>query len=368
MTTLPTRRLGTSGPEITTVGFGAWAAGGGGWAFAWGPQDDAESIAAIRHAVAQGVNWIDTAAVYGSATPRRSSAGRSPASPPPSGPSCSPSAACAGTSQDRMAAPGARLAPGARPRGVRGLAAAARRRGHRPLPVPLARPDGHAGRGLVGRDAAARGRGQGPLARASRTTTWPCSTAARRSGTCSPAAALLDDPPRRRGARDPLVRGARHRGRSSTARCSRGSSPTRFSAARAAALPADDWRRLSPHFQAPKLEQNLALRDALKPIAAKHGVTDGRGGGGLDAGLARRHRRHRGRAQPEAGGRLARGRGAAARRGRPRRDRRRDREHGRRARDRRRRPTRSAGPRPGPGRRRAGPATRRSRARPRSRR
>jgi aryl-alcohol dehydrogenase-like predicted oxidoreductase len=64
-TPLPTRRLGTGGPEITTVGFGAWAVGGGGWAFAWGPQDDAQSVAAIRHAVARGINWIDTAAVYG---------------------------------------------------------------------------------------------------------------------------------------------------------------------------------------------------------------------------------------------------------------------------------------------------------------
>lgn len=47
------------------MGFGAWAAGGGGWAFGWGPQDDAESIASIRHALERGVNWIDTAAVYG---------------------------------------------------------------------------------------------------------------------------------------------------------------------------------------------------------------------------------------------------------------------------------------------------------------
>jgi len=62
---LPKRPLGKSGLEITTVGFGAWAAGGGGWAFGWGPQDDAASVAAIRHAVARGVNWIDTAAVYG---------------------------------------------------------------------------------------------------------------------------------------------------------------------------------------------------------------------------------------------------------------------------------------------------------------
>jgi aryl-alcohol dehydrogenase-like predicted oxidoreductase len=62
---LERRRLGADGPEITTVGFGAWAAGGGGWAFGWGPQDDDHSIAAIRHAVEQGVSWIDTAAVYG---------------------------------------------------------------------------------------------------------------------------------------------------------------------------------------------------------------------------------------------------------------------------------------------------------------
>src|SRR5438270_1489618 len=62
---LPTRPLGTSGLEITTVGFGAWAIGGGGWAFGWGPQDDADSLAAMRRALEHGVNWIDTAAVYG---------------------------------------------------------------------------------------------------------------------------------------------------------------------------------------------------------------------------------------------------------------------------------------------------------------
>ena len=63
--TLPTRALGTTGMAITRVGVGAWAIGGGGWAFAWGSQDDDESIAAMRHAVERGVNWIDTAAVYG---------------------------------------------------------------------------------------------------------------------------------------------------------------------------------------------------------------------------------------------------------------------------------------------------------------
>jgi len=62
---LPTRPLGSSGLHITTVGFGSWAIGGGGWAFGWGPQDDRESVATMLHAIDLGVNWIDTAAVYG---------------------------------------------------------------------------------------------------------------------------------------------------------------------------------------------------------------------------------------------------------------------------------------------------------------
>jgi aryl-alcohol dehydrogenase-like predicted oxidoreductase len=62
---LPTTRLGRTGLHLTRVGFGAWAIGGGDWAFAWGNQDDDASIAAIRHAVESGINWIDTAAVYG---------------------------------------------------------------------------------------------------------------------------------------------------------------------------------------------------------------------------------------------------------------------------------------------------------------
>src|SRR2546422_8053137 len=59
------KRLGNSDLELTPIGIGAWAMGGAGWAFAWGPQDDAQSIAAIHAARDRGVNWIDTAAVYG---------------------------------------------------------------------------------------------------------------------------------------------------------------------------------------------------------------------------------------------------------------------------------------------------------------
>jgi aryl-alcohol dehydrogenase-like predicted oxidoreductase len=62
---MQTRKLGNSDLKITPVGFGAWALGGTGWEFAWGHQEDADSIAAIHHALELGVNWIDTAAVYG---------------------------------------------------------------------------------------------------------------------------------------------------------------------------------------------------------------------------------------------------------------------------------------------------------------
>jgi aryl-alcohol dehydrogenase-like predicted oxidoreductase len=62
---MKTRQFGNSDMHITPIGFGAWAIGGGNWEFGWGPQDDREAIAAIRRAVELGINWIDTAAVYG---------------------------------------------------------------------------------------------------------------------------------------------------------------------------------------------------------------------------------------------------------------------------------------------------------------
>jgi aryl-alcohol dehydrogenase-like predicted oxidoreductase len=62
---MQTTQLGNSELHITPIGFGAWAIGGGGWAFGWGAQDDQESIEAINRALDLGVNWIDTAAIYG---------------------------------------------------------------------------------------------------------------------------------------------------------------------------------------------------------------------------------------------------------------------------------------------------------------
>ncbi len=64
-TMLETRQLGASDMYISAVGFGAWAVGGGAWKFGWGDQNDDDSIAAIRRAIDRGVNWIDTAHAYG---------------------------------------------------------------------------------------------------------------------------------------------------------------------------------------------------------------------------------------------------------------------------------------------------------------
>jgi aryl-alcohol dehydrogenase-like predicted oxidoreductase len=64
-TQIKTTELGQTGLNISRIGFGAWALGGGGWEFGWGPQDDHQSVAAIEHALEHGINWIDTAAAYG---------------------------------------------------------------------------------------------------------------------------------------------------------------------------------------------------------------------------------------------------------------------------------------------------------------
>src|SRR5579872_6225023 len=79
---MKTRNLGNSDLNITPIGVGAWAMGGGQWAFSWGKQDDDASIAAIHTALDAGVNWIDTAAIYGLGHSEevvgRAVAGRSP--------------------------------------------------------------------------------------------------------------------------------------------------------------------------------------------------------------------------------------------------------------------------------------------------
>jgi len=62
---MQTRKLGWTDLNLSTIGLGTWAIGGGVWKYSWGPQDDRESISTIRRALEKGINWIDTAPVYG---------------------------------------------------------------------------------------------------------------------------------------------------------------------------------------------------------------------------------------------------------------------------------------------------------------
>src|ERR1700753_2048897 len=64
-TTLKTAALGATGMDLTRIGFGAWALGGGDWEFGWGAQEDIESVAAVERAISLGLNWIDPASAYG---------------------------------------------------------------------------------------------------------------------------------------------------------------------------------------------------------------------------------------------------------------------------------------------------------------
>ena len=96
---MKTKQLGNSDLSITPVGFGAWAIGGSGWEFGWGEQDDKASVAAIHRALELGINWIDTAAVYGMGHSEKVVAfalkpGRD------LGHTFSPNAVCAGTNRD----------------------------------------------------------------------------------------------------------------------------------------------------------------------------------------------------------------------------------------------------------------------------
>jgi aryl-alcohol dehydrogenase-like predicted oxidoreductase len=271
-TPLPTRRLGTNGPEITTVGFGAWAAGGGGWAFAWGPQDDAESIGAIRHAVAKGVNWVDTAAVYGYGHSEEV-VGRAVAGIPVSErPLVFTKCGLRWNDADRMATP----VRDSRPARVREECEASLRRlgveridlyqFHWPdeTGTPLADSWGELLR-LVG---------EGKVR-------WPgvSNYDVLRLSACEGIGHVQSlQPPfsmiRRDVGAAEIPWCAEHgTGVIAYSPMQSGLLTDSFTAARAATLAPDDWRRRSPQHQSPNLERNLALRDALRPIAAKHGTT-----------------------------------------------------------------------------------------------
>ena len=269
---LPTRPLGASGLHITRVGFGAWAVGGGGWAFGWGTQDDAASIAAMRHAVERGVNWIDTAAVYGLGHSEEVVGRFLRELPRDRRPMVFTKCGLVWDERDRMAEPKRTL----RPESIRAeCEASLRRLGVERIDLyQFHWPD--AG-GTPVEDSwgeMARLVDEGKV-RAAGVSNFSVELLER----CEPIRHVDSlQPPfsliRRDVAEAQLPWCAAHRtGVIVYSPMQSGILTESFGAERVAALAPDDWRRRSPQFQQPNLARNVALRDALHPVAERHRAT-----------------------------------------------------------------------------------------------
>ena len=271
-TTLPTRPLGTSGLEITTVGFGAWAVGGGGWAFGWGPQDDTASLAAMRRALERGINWIDTAAVYGLGHSEEVVGRLLRELPASERPLVFTKCGLVWDERNRMAEATRNLRPTSIRREVE---ASLRRLGveridlyqfHRP--DELGTPVEDSWREMIRLVEEGKVRAAGVsnfdvalLERAE---------ALRHVDSLQPPFSLI----RRESARDVIPWAARHgTGVIVYSPMQTGLLTDGFTRQRLAALARDDWRSRGVEFQEPNLSRNLALRDALRPVAARHGST-----------------------------------------------------------------------------------------------
>lgn len=270
--TLPRRTLGTTDLSITTVGFGAWAAGGGDWAFGWGPQDDEDSLAAMRRALELGVNWIDTAAIYGLGHSeevvgrllKEIPAGRRPLVFTKGGMVWNPA--------DRMAPPLQTL----RPDSVRRECEASLARlgveridlyqYHWPDKTGVAVEDSWAEMARLIDEGKVRA---GGVSNFSVDLLDRCEPV-RHVDSLQPPFSMI----RRDAAGNVIPWCAAHRtGVIVYSPMQAGILTDSFSQDRVARLTEHDWRRSNPNFRSPALERNLALRDGLVPIARRHGVT-----------------------------------------------------------------------------------------------
>jgi aryl-alcohol dehydrogenase-like predicted oxidoreductase len=270
--TLAKRPFGTSGIEITTVGFGAWAIGGGDWAFSWGPQDDDASIAAMRHAWERGINWIDTAAVYGLGHSEEVVGRFLRTLPENDRPLIFTKCGLVWNEQDRHAEARRTLAPAS----IRRECEASLRRlnveridlyqFHWPDESGVAVEDSWGEMVRLIEEGKIRLAGVSNfdvdlLERCERI---------RHVDSLQPPFSLI----RRDVASRQLPWCAEHQ---TAVICyspmQSGLLTDRFTRDRIDAMAADDWRRRSPHFQEPALTANLALRDRLRAIAARHRTT-----------------------------------------------------------------------------------------------
>lgn len=272
MAQLPTLRLGRDGPEITRVGFGAWAIGGGGWAFGWGPQDDAAAIAAMKHAVERGINWIDTAAVYGLGHSEELVGRLLRELLASERPYVFTKCGMVWDARNPME-PARRILDPASIR--RECEASLRRLGvdtidlyqfHRPDETGVPVEDSWGEMVRLVEEGKVRWAG---VSNFDVQLLERCE-AIRHVDSIQPPFSLI-----RRGAATAEIAWAAEHGTGVIvySPMQSGLLTDRWSVDRIQQLAPDDWRRRAPEFQSPRLERNLALRDALRPIAERHGTT-----------------------------------------------------------------------------------------------
>jgi len=266
------RPLGASGLEITTVGFGAWAIGGGDWSYGWGPQDDKASEDTMRRAIELGVNWIDTAAVYGLGHSEQV-VGRFVRSLPVSErPFIFTKCGLIWDEHNRMEEPKQVL----RPESIRAECEASLRRlgveridlfqFHWPDDTGIPVEDSWAEMLRLIEEGKVR---LGGVSNFDVSLLDRCD-AIRHVDSLQPPFSLIR---RDVGASEIPWCDAHKTGVICYSPMQSGLLTDRFSAKRVARMAKEDWRRRSPEFNAPNLQNNLALRDALKPTAQRHGTS-----------------------------------------------------------------------------------------------
>lgn len=269
---LPTRPLGSSGFHITTVGFGSWAIGGGGWAFGWGPQDDAESVATMRHALDLGINWIDTAAVYGLGHSEEVVGKLLRDLPASERPLIFTKCGLIWDAANPMETAKRVL----KPESIRGECEASLRRlgveridlyqFHWPDECGTPVEDSWAAMVKLIEEGKIRAAGASNFT----VELLERCEAIRHVDSLQPPFSMIG-----RGAAEKLLPWCKNHntGVICYSPMQSGILTDGFTSDRVAKMASDDWRRRGPQFQEPALSRNLALRDSLRPIAARHGAS-----------------------------------------------------------------------------------------------
>jgi aryl-alcohol dehydrogenase-like predicted oxidoreductase len=266
---LPTCPLGSSGLQITRLGFGAWAIGGGGWSFGWGPQDDADSLATMRHALELGINWIDTAAAYGLGHSEEVVGRLLRQLPPAAHPLIFTKCGLLWDDRNPMTVPQRVLQPDSIRRECE---ASLRRLGveridlyqfHWPDQTGMRVEDSWAAMVRLIEEGKVRA---GGVSNFDARLLDRCE-AMRHVDSLQPPFSLIN---RGVAGREIPWCAAHRTGVIAYSPMQSGLLTDSFTAARVPALAEDDWRRRAPDFREPNLGRNLALRDALRPIAERH--------------------------------------------------------------------------------------------------